>query len=267
MSRLADLTTSQTADLWLERSPTAVLVTGSTEQHGAHLPLDTDTYLAERVATAACERTGDLVLPSLPYGYNEKELSFPGTVSVPAASYLELLVGLGRSLRRSGWARMLIVNGHGWNSDLIRAAAHVLNEEPGFCAASCSYWSLCAAEVDQLRESARPGGMAHACEFETSMMLHLRPDSVRLELAEDEISYAVLPGMHHDLFEKSAISMPEPFAAMSKSGVIGQPTLATAEKGQVWFEAAVSRLADFLQQFSQHPPAHATLAAPEGSAL
>jgi creatinine amidohydrolase len=247
--RVATATTEEIRTVVTDRDPTAVLVTGSCEQHGAHLPMDTDTYLAARVAGSACDITGDAVLPPLPFGYNEKELDFPGTASIPAQVYLDVVVGIGRSLRRSGWNRLLVVNGHGWNNDLVRAAVHVLNEEPDFTAACCSYWSLCLPEVREHRESPTPGGMAHACEFETSLMLHLRPESVRGGPYEDEISYRRLPGVHHDLLEKSAIFMPETFGLLSRTGVIGSPSLATAEKGKIWFEAAVQRLADFLTEF------------------
>lgn len=233
---------------------TAVLATGSCEQHGPHLPMDTDTYLASQVADAACERTGDALLPPLPVGYNEKELAFRGTVSLPADVYLDVVVALGRSLHRSGWSRLVVVNGHGWNNDLVRAAIHVLNEQPGFHAACCSYWSLCTDEVRELRESPVPGGMAHACEFETSLMLHLRPESVRMDRIEDEISYRRLAGVHHDLLQKSPIFMPERFDHLSASGVIGFPSCATAAKGQVWFEAAVGRLERFLADFRRAFP-------------
>lgn len=251
MPPFKDLSTVEVAELRAERDPTVVLVTGACEQHGPHLPLDTDTYLAEQVAQAACARTGDLALPAVPFGYNEKELAFPGTVSVPAETYLNLIVGLGRSLRRAGWRRMLVVNGHGWNNDLLRVATHILAEDPDFHAACCSYWSLCVPEVRRLRESPVPGGMAHACEFETSLMLHLRPESVRTDLIQDEVSYQRLPHTHHDLLEKSAICLPEPFAQLSASGVIGAPGRATAAKGKAWYEAAVRRLAEFLLAYRE----------------
>lgn len=247
--RLADLSTDE-ASRWVEeKDPTAVLPTGSTEQHGGHLPLDTDVFLAEQVALAACDGGVDLVLPPIAYGYNEKELTFAGTVSLPADTFWAVLEGIGRSLRRSGWRRLLIVNGHGWNNDLMRAATHRLNEAPGLTVACCCYWDLCRQEVRELRSSAVPGGMAHGGEFETSLMLHLRPAAVRRERIADEISYRRTSHHHHDLFEKSPVFLPEPFELLSAGGVIGEPSKATAEKGQVWFETAVAHLREFLQEF------------------
>jgi Uncharacterized protein, putative amidase len=248
-ARLGEYTTSELEMLLRETDITAVLATGSCEQHGPHLPLDTDTFLAEQVALEACRRSGDILLPAIPVGYNEKELDFAGTVSVPARVFLDTVVGVGKSLERSGWSRLVIVNGHGWNNDLVRAATHMLNESGGLHVACCSYWNLCANEIRELRESPVPGGMAHACEFETSLMMHLRPSSVRVDAIDDEISYLRLSHLHHDLIEKSAMFMPLRFRALSRSGVMGQPSRATAEKGRIWFEAATGGLNAFLQDF------------------
>lgn len=248
--RLGEYTTTEAREL-LQSGATAVLATGSCEQHGPHLPLDTDIFLAESVAFEACRRGGDVLLPPVAIGYNEKELDFSGTVSIPARVFLDLLVGIGKSLESAGWKRLVLVNGHGWNNDLVRAATHILNESGAMAVACCSYWNLCVDEIRELRESPVPGGMAHACEFETSLMLHLRPASVRTELLTDEVSYARVRHLHHDLIEKSPMFMPERFHKLSESGVIGHARLATAEKGRVWFEACVRRLVEFLQDFRQ----------------
>ena len=257
-ARLGDFTTTELADFLRSSDPAAVLPVGSCEQHGPHLPLDTDRFLAEAVALEACTRSGDVMLPSIPFGYNEKELDFPGTVSLPAQVFLDMVVGIGRSLRTAGWRRLVIVNGHGWNHDLVRAATHVLNESPGFTTACCSYWSLCVEEIRELRESPVPGGMAHACEFETSVMLHLRASSVRVDMLADEVSYGRLRHLHHDLIEKSPLFMPERFRDLSASGVIGLPSCATAAKGRVWFEACARRLAEFLLDFREAFPGGAS---------
>jgi creatinine amidohydrolase len=246
--RLCELTTEEVADLQ-RRDYTLVLPTGSTEQHGPHLPLDTDIFLAEQVAFAGADGIEALVLPSLPYGYNQKEVAFAGTVSLRATTFLDMLVDLGQSLGRQGWSRLMIVNGHGWNNDILRTAVHILNESPGLIAACSSYWTLCAGSVEGQRDSPIPGGMAHACEFETSLMLHLRPQSVRLDMCVDEISYRRSRHHHHDLFRKSPVFLPEPFDRLSESGVIGTPSLASAAKGEIWFRAAARALKEFLTDF------------------
>jgi creatinine amidohydrolase len=248
--RIAELNTRRVRSL-IDEDYTAVLPTGSTEQHGPHMPLDTDIYLAEQIALQACAPADAhaAVLPPLSYGYNQKELAFAGTVSLDARTFLDAAVDLGRSLRVGGWRRLLFINGHGWNNDLLRVAVHVLNEQTGFTAACCSYWALCAAIVDRKRESPVPGGMAHACEFETSLMLHLRPSSVDRASIADEVTYTRTSSHHHDLFHKSPVFLPEPFPDMSSTGVIGCPSLASAEKGKEWFDACVLRLSRFLLEF------------------
>lgn len=254
--KIDQLTSPAVKQLLRETDPTAVLPTGSTEQHGNHLPLKTDIFLTEQVVMAACEAGKALSLPPVAYGYNEKELCFPGTVSLSARTFLAVIEDIGRSLHRSGWRRLLIVNGHGWNNDLIRAATHILNELRGFTAACCSYWAFCSEEVALSRQSVSPGGMAHAGEFETSLMMYLCPDAVHTENMTDEISYKKSKYHHHDLFNKSPVSIPEPFEKLSSSGVIGTPGLASAEKGKQWFHTVVKKLSDFLLSFRTLYPAN-----------
>ncbi|MCP4213815.1 MAG: creatininase family protein [bacterium] len=249
--KIEHLTTAEVKRILADTDPTAVLPTGSTEQHGPHLPLNTDIYLAERMVLGACglEKSHALSLPPISYGYNEKELTFAGTVSLTARTFISIIEDIGNSLFQSGWRRLLIVNGHGWNMDLIKTAVHILNQQRGFTAACCSYWSLCTAEVEALRQSEIPGGMAHAGEFETSLMMHLCPDSVAQDLIKDEISYLKSEHHHHDLFKKSPVSIPEPFERLSESGVMGQPELATPQKGKAWCDAVINNLSTFLSDF------------------
>jgi creatinine amidohydrolase len=259
---LSEMSHPELEDHLTRNDPTAVLPTGATEQHGPHLPFAVDIFLADQVVKAACENSHDCALPPIPFGYNEKELTFAGTVSLRAETFLSMIVDIGQSLRKSGWRRFVIINGHGWNNDLIRVATHVLNEEPGFTASCCSYWSLCTAEVAELRQSPIPGGMAHACEFETSLMLHRWPASVRCDMIQDEISYQRSSHHHHDLLNKSPMFMPERFELLSRSGVIGSPSAATSEKGALWFNATVGHLRRFLSDFrSQYPRKTETVSA------
>ena len=175
-----------------------VIPTATLEDHGYHLPIDTDVRLAEAVARGGCERanaagTGHtLLFPTAVHGYTPHHLDFPGTVTLRWNVFVEYLLDIGRSLCRHGFDRILIVNGHGSNQPLVEMAARLLNvEHPrAVCMAS---WYLASTEskalLAELRES-EPGGMAHACELETSLYLALQPELVQMDRAVREIPAA-----------------------------------------------------------------------------
>ncbi|KKD07982.1 mycofactocin biosynthesis peptidyl-dipeptidase MftE [Streptomyces sp. WM6386] len=201
--------------------PTGALVlvpVGSTEQHGPHLPFDTDT----RVAHAVARRTADvlpgpsLVAPPLAYGASGEHADFPGTVSMGHEALRAVLVELTRSL--SLWAgRVVFVNGHGGNTAALDTALGLLRTEGHDVA-----WTGCGT----------PGGDAHAGRTETSLMLHLAPERVRLD--------AAVAGDTRPL----TVLLPELVAhgvrAVSPSGVLGDPTGASAEEGCRVLDATVS---------------------------
>ena len=145
------------------RAPLVVVPLGSVEQHGRHLPLATDTVVAQAVAEAAVPRLQDAVLaPALAYGASGEHEDFPGTISIGTEALTALLVEYGRSAGR--WAgRLLVVNGHGGNLDALRTAVPLLRSESRDVA-----WFPCGV----------PGGDAHAGRTETSLMLHVEPGVV-----------------------------------------------------------------------------------------
>ncbi|MFI9828656.1 mycofactocin biosynthesis peptidyl-dipeptidase MftE [Streptomyces sp. NPDC051913] len=190
--------------------PLVLVPVGSTEQHGPHLPLDTDTVIACAVAREAADALPGrpLVAAALPYGASGEHAHFPGTVSIGHEALHAVLVELTRSLAL--WAgRVVFVNGHGGNVATLRGAVGQLREE-----GHAVDWVPCAV----------PGGDAHAGRTETSLMLRLAPGSVRLTEAA--------PGDPRPI----AALMPDLVArgvrAVSPSGVLGDPTGATAEEGR-----------------------------------
>ena len=194
-----------------------LLPIGSTEQHGPHLPLDTDSVIAEAVARrAATALPGTLVAPTLPYGASGEHAGFPGTVSIGHEALCAVLVEAVRSL--SLWAgRIVVVNGHGGNTATLDTALRLLRTE-GHQVASTG----CAV----------PGGDAHAGRTETSVMLHLAPDQVRLDAAvagDTRPLAALLPEL-----------MARGVRAVSSSGVLGDPTGASAAEGRRATDAMVS---------------------------
>jgi len=229
-----------------------VIPIGSTEQHGPHLPVDCDMQSAYYVAVKAAEKTGSIVAPPINYGYNEKELTFPGTVSVKSESFLRYVYDVCDSLIRTGFKKIVLLNGHGWNVHLVGQLAHMINERKGNLCAAVNYWQLIIDVARKLRESEFPGGVAHACEFETSVLLFLDPDHVDMSKARKEISFKKTKYTWYDALEGDGlVCMPERFEEITKSGIIGDPTLANREKGEKLVNAAIERLADFLIQFKQ----------------
>ncbi|MEO8813657.1 MAG: mycofactocin biosynthesis peptidyl-dipeptidase MftE [Mycobacterium sp.] len=216
LSELGSSTSSQLAGL----SSTVLVPVGSTEQHGPHLPLDTDTRIAIAVARAAAERLAALpavgagsgpqwpVAPAVGYGASGEHQSFPGTISIGTGALTGLLVEYGRSA--CCWARRVVfVNGHGGNVTALIAAVRLLRGESRDVA-----WLSCAAL----------GADAHAGHAETSVLLHLSPRDVRAD--------QIRPGNSSPLRDLLPTMRRGGVAAVSEMGILGDPTTATAAEGK-----------------------------------
>ena len=213
----------------------AVLPVGATEQHGAHLPTGTDTLLAAHVAETAAEETGDLVLPPLAYGCSLGHTDhWPGTLSLHPTTMTAAVVELGRWVHASGFSKLVVVNGHATNGPPCQSAILQLRHElPDLRARFVSIFDLTPAIAERYTEDAPD---FHANEAETSMLLHLAEAQVRLERAVDEPDRTV----------DRVLSYPMP--AVTRSGVVGTPSTASAERGAELVEQLVGALAALLRQ-------------------
>ena len=221
------------------------------EQHGYHLPIDMDNLAVEAVCGEAARRVPDLLLaiPPIHYGYNEHNMDFPGTVSVTMEHFLHYCYDVGASMARQGFQRIVFVNGHGSNAMLLNLTARKLTMETDAAVAALSHWSLAKPEVDRLRQSDFPGGMAHAGEFETSLYLHLRPELVKIDRMVDEYEHRPIPQSWSDLFGEGPVHFVDHYSRNDHSGVAGAATLATAEKGHAFFECEVNALIQLGRDF------------------
>jgi creatinine amidohydrolase len=179
-------------------------------------------------------------------------MAFAGTLTLTAQTFLASVREVCGSLAAHGFRRLLVVNGHGGNSALVREAVQQLAANGRVLAAAADYWALAHETVAAVRDSP-PGGMAHACEFETSLMLHLRPESVRTELIAREIPTPLFPSQRIDLVSPGSVAAGWRTDQLSSSGVIGAPDLATAEKGKRLFEASVEALARLIDELRSAP--------------
>jgi creatinine amidohydrolase len=230
----------------------AVLPVGTIEQHGPHLPLVTDVLTATEMSRRAVERMPReaLLMPSVCYSFNEHHLDFPGTIAVEGQTIINYVADIGKSLARHGFRKILLVNGHGSNVPFLDVAArNITNHTEAICA-MVPWWNLIPKELfGELRESEYPGGMAHACELETSVLLYLRGDLVQLEKAARDISFQRTEFFYWDLQAASPVFFQEWFSRYSRTGTVGDPTKATREKGEKFVAAVVERLVALLKEF------------------
>jgi len=237
----------------IEKGKIPLLPIGSTEQHGPHLPLITDTFLAYSVCVKAAEKADEdlLVMPPVCYGCSEHHMDFPGTASIDGEHFITYVYDVCKSLSAHGFKRIIIVNGHGGNTPFLDVVIRRLSNETSSLYAMIPWWNLVVDEASRLRESEFPGGMAHSGELETSMMLHLKPEAVYLDKAVKEIGFQKSEFIWFDLMRKSPVYFSDPFSRMSKTGILGDPTVATAEKGGKILNAAAENLVRFAREFKE----------------
>ena len=214
------------------RHPFAILPVGSFEQHGAHLPLDTDNRIAERMALETAKRSTGLVLPVLNVGYAWVWRGIPGTLTLRFDTYMAVIRDIAESLSDWGIKALFVLSGHGSNPQPVKHAIrelihgtfdiHVLNS---------MYLGLdtMLAEAD----SSQWAKDLHAEEIETSLMLAIDPERVSMDRAAPD--YPDIPAD----YGRSELSM----GHLMGSGVFGDPTVATAEKGRRWIRIGAEKTA------------------------
>lgn len=244
---LSALTTTEFAE-WRPR--VALIPVGANEQHGANLAMGVDWRIAQELAMRVAERVDPLavVAPVLPYGLSAHHMSFAGTVSISAQTFLALCTDVVTSLRKHGIEKILFINGHRGNENILGVLTASLTYEHGVEAAS-SFWMTQAADVVAgYRQSARWG---HACEIETSVAMALCPDVVRNGALEpgDHIEDGYLP--YEDNYQPFALQVPRSFRSRTRNGVFGDARLASAEAGEKIAGTVIERVADFVRAYAE----------------
>lgn len=217
------------------------------EQHSRHLPTFTDTILVTGVAEGVEKNLPNqvLLLPTLWLGASHHHLPFGATLTVEVEVHVTMLCELLTPLLDDGYRRVMILNGHGGNIDTLHMALRRLQPKHRHCLLTgASYWELAERELAELAEGPRKV-MGHACEFETSMVMALRPDLVRRE----EIKNDGLP----DDPALRGLYLAEDMAQRTHRGAVGYPELASAEKGQRFLQAAIDRTVVVVQALLRRP--------------
>lgn len=218
------------------------------EQHSRHLPVFTDTILVTGVAEGVEQRLPRdvLLLPTLWFGASHHHLPFGGTLSASVDLHIDMVAELLAPLLDDGYQRFLVLNGHGGNIDTMQVALRRL--QPKYrdrLITAASYWDLAKDELAALAEGPRQV-MGHACEFETSMVMALRPELVRREeLKNDDTRRKddALRGLY----------IAEDMSQCTQQGSVGYSELASAEKGRKFLNAAIARTAEVVEALLRRP--------------
>ena len=241
----------------VEMGKIPIIPTGAVEQHGHHLPLKVDHLCANAVATEAARLKAEfaLVMPPVSYGYVHHVMDFPGSINIHHEHFIQYVLGITKSLAYHGFKKMIILNGHGSNHNLVDMVARRTIVETDASCTFTSWWQLLKVHPgfdEKWRDSVFPGGCSHAGELETSMLMYLSPESIREDKIKSEIAKTNQRGSKYiwgDLFGKSAMGLIEWTSQYSDSGVMGEAEKATAEKGKIVFEEASTNLAEFIEEY------------------
>jgi creatinine amidohydrolase/Fe(II)-dependent formamide hydrolase-like protein len=232
------------AEKRLEEVDVALLPVGSIEQHGPHLPLDSDAFDAEHLAHKVAETCSDpkpLVLPLIPYGVSYHHEGFSGTISISPDTLSQLVYEIGMGAARQGITKLLIINGHGGNSPALNFAAQMINRDAHiFTCVDTGETS--DPDVDALAETPND---VHAGEIETSTTLAVRPDKVRMEKARTFIPQ--FSSRYLNFTSKRRVNWYAHTARISPEGVLGDPTKASREKGKRIWHLMIRNLVELVE--------------------
>lgn len=257
----ADLTSVQVGQAVSDQALVLVPV-AQVEEHGPHLPISTDLVIATEVAEAAARRLQGtipvLVTPPLWAGYSVARMKrWPGTFCLRPFTLISLLEDVLGSLIEMGFRKVAFVNGHGLNVGPLETAVRSVGDRYDVYPAGVSVWNMLGAEGAKVRDSGPGGCGGHADELETSMLLHLRPQLVDMSKAT-----AVDTVDHHSRFYSGDLFLSALRTTWStwdihpsQTGVHGDPTSASAEKGRQFFEIIVRNCYEFFLEFYRHPGA------------
>ncbi len=228
----------------------AVMAIGSCEQHGVHLPVGTDVYLGEAVIRYAADRSerNIVMLPSLGYGFSAHHMDFPGSITLTQKTLSNLILEIASGVFAAGFTKLVLLVSHGGNSPSVHMAVNELGIQfPEKEVVMLRYWDFMRDFMKSLRSS-KLGGIGHAGEMETSMMMAIHPELVgegweKYELANGNQWY------HPDMFADNKVTVYRRFKEISPYGNVGVCSDATAKKGEEILNYLGKHIGDFLDGY------------------
>lgn len=234
----------------LDQRPVVIVPIGSVEQHGPHCPLDVDISIPYHLALRTADAIDEfpvIVAPPLLYGFTHYNMGEVGTITLRLEVFIDVVCDIARSLWANGFHRLILLNGHGGNKAPVWNASVKLAEEDVW-ALALTYWEMAPDELRMWGEEENPGSIGHGGEWETSLQLYLRQGLVDMNRAvRDEWRTKFSPPVAR------YAKFPERRREM-EHGVMGDPLVATAEKGERLFGVLVERLAALCREYHEEEP-------------
>lgn len=239
----------------IDKNSLLLLPVGTTEEHGPHLPVDADARIIEAYGIALAEEIGKeipvLLMDTIRYGYSMKIMKqWPGTIVVRSRVFMDLVFDICRSVLDMGFNKLVILDGHGHHKDALGVVARELCDACDKAIAIISPGTMSRERFQEIRKTP-PGGSIHACEWETSIILHVSPEVVDMSKADgcDAMRYHSEFVAGDNFTGGQQVSWSTWYLQDSKTGVYGDPTKASAETGKIIMDAAVEKGCRFLREY------------------
>lgn len=241
----------------IKRDALLILPVGTTEEHGPHLPVDTDARIAEACGGALAEELAGkmpvLLMDTLRYGYSMRVMTqWPGTIVVRTRTFMDYVFDVCGSALEMGFRKVALLDCHGHHSGLLSTVNRELCDEFDTAIAILSPARLSAEAFSEVRRSEQ-GGAIHGGEWETSLVLHISPEVVDMDAAVPEPMRYHSDFVAGDNFAGSQrVTWSTWYLQESETGIYGDPTVATAETGETIMRAVVGEGTQFLREFYEH---------------
>ncbi|WP_175384383.1 creatininase family protein [Bacillus sp. FJAT-27225] len=236
---------------YLETKKTIIVPVGSVEQHGKHLPLGTDSFVANKVAEDLGRQTNTLVAPPNWVGWAPHHMAFPGTITLRPETLTNLIYDICKSLVYHGFKKIIIINGHREaNLPPLKIAITKLRNETGAFLAIADPFYI-AEQIGKKIKKSEPGGVGHAAEMETSHMLYILPELCEMDKAIKNIQLKHEFLQHDPFVEADRMFVPSDVAGYREGavnvGVVGDPTVSTKENGEIYHHELLKNLVEFIR--------------------